>query len=86
MQWDFSGLLMLLNWPCNLSKAFDKIREKIYHAFVFEPLRTSYVKGGFIMPTYELVCEKCNKPFTLDIKVSEYEKKNSNAQNAKAAK
>jgi len=27
------------------------------------------------MPTYEFVCEKCDKPFTLIMKISEYEKK-----------
>ena len=27
------------------------------------------------MPTYEFVCENCDKPFTLVMKISEYEKK-----------
>ncbi|MGW8325797.1 MAG: FmdB family zinc ribbon protein, partial [Desulfobacterales bacterium] len=27
------------------------------------------------MPTYEFVCEKCKKSFTLMMKISEYEKK-----------
>jgi putative FmdB family regulatory protein len=27
------------------------------------------------MPVYEFMCEKCNKPFTLAIPVSEYGKK-----------
>ena len=27
------------------------------------------------MPTYEFVCEKCKKNFTLTIKVAEYDKK-----------
>lgn len=27
------------------------------------------------MPTYEFICEKCDKPFTLTMKLSEYEKK-----------
>jgi putative FmdB family regulatory protein len=27
------------------------------------------------MPTYEFSCEKCNKPFTLILSISEYEKK-----------
>ena len=27
------------------------------------------------MPTYEFVCEECNKPFTLIISIEEYEKK-----------
>lgn len=26
------------------------------------------------MPTYEFICEKCNKPFTLIMKIAEYEK------------
>jgi len=29
----------------------------------------------FPMPVYEFICEKCNKPFTLAIPVSEYGKK-----------
>lgn len=27
------------------------------------------------MPTYEFVCNKCGKPFTVTISLSEYEKK-----------
>ncbi|MBW1697313.1 MAG: zinc ribbon domain-containing protein [Deltaproteobacteria bacterium] len=27
------------------------------------------------MPVYDFVCEKCKKTFTLNLKVSEYEKK-----------
>ena len=27
------------------------------------------------MPTYEFICKECNKPFTLIISISEYEKK-----------
>lgn len=27
------------------------------------------------MPTYDFICEKCNKPFSLTLKISEYEKK-----------
>ena len=27
------------------------------------------------MPTYEFVCEKCNKTFTLTVAISDYEKK-----------
>ncbi|NQT56078.1 MAG: zinc ribbon domain-containing protein [Desulfobacteraceae bacterium] len=27
------------------------------------------------MPTYDFICEKCNKKFTLIISLSEYEKK-----------
>jgi len=26
------------------------------------------------MPTYEFVCQKCEKPFTLVVSISEYEK------------
>lgn len=26
------------------------------------------------MPVYEFLCEKCNKPFTLTMSISEYEK------------
>jgi len=32
------------------------------------------LQGEGIMPTYEFICEKCNKPFTLIMKISEYEK------------
>lgn len=32
-------------------------------------------EGGVKMPTYEFSCEKCKKPFTLVISLSEYEKK-----------
>ena len=41
------------------------------------------------MPSYEYVCLKCNKRFTLDMTISEYEKQNSiscphcNSQNVK---
>jgi len=27
------------------------------------------------MPTYDFVCEKCSKPFTVVLKLAEYEKK-----------
>ena len=27
------------------------------------------------MPTYEFMCEKCNKPFTLIMSIAEHEKK-----------
>ncbi|MEW6264234.1 MAG: zinc ribbon domain-containing protein [Thermodesulfobacteriota bacterium] len=27
------------------------------------------------MPTYEFICQKCEKPFTLTVSISEYEKK-----------
>jgi putative FmdB family regulatory protein len=27
------------------------------------------------MPTYEFECKKCNKPFSMTISISEYEKK-----------
>jgi putative FmdB family regulatory protein len=38
------------------------------------------------MPTYEFICEKCNKAFSLDIKVSEYEKKKFQCPNCKSGK
>ncbi len=28
-----------------------------------------------MMPTYEFLCEKCNKPFSLIMRVTEFEKK-----------
>jgi putative FmdB family regulatory protein len=38
------------------------------------------------MPTYEFVCQKCNKPFTLLMTVSEYEKKKFRCPSCKSAK
>lgn len=38
------------------------------------------------MPTHEFRCEKCNKPFTLNISVSEYEKKKVKCPKCKSAK
>lgn len=38
------------------------------------------------MPTYEFVCGKCNKPFTLLMTVSEYEKKKPRCPKCKSVK
>jgi putative FmdB family regulatory protein len=38
------------------------------------------------MPIYEFICEKCNTPFTLDIKVLEYEKKKFQCPKCKSGK
>jgi len=38
------------------------------------------------MPTYEFICEKCKKPFTLTIKVSEYEKRKFRCPKCKSSK
>ena len=38
------------------------------------------------MPTYEFLCEKCNKPFTLVQSISEYEKKNFKCPKCKGTK
>ncbi len=38
------------------------------------------------MPTYEFLCEKCNKPFTLSITVSEYEKGKFRCPKCKSSK
>lgn len=38
------------------------------------------------MPTYEFVCEKCQKPFTQVMKISEYEKKNFRCPKCKSKK
>jgi putative FmdB family regulatory protein len=38
------------------------------------------------MPIYEFICEKCNKPFTLVIKVLEYEKKEFQCPKCKSGK
>jgi putative FmdB family regulatory protein len=38
------------------------------------------------MPTYEFLCEKCKKSFTLILKLSEYEKKNYRCPKCKSKK
>ena len=38
------------------------------------------------MPIYEFICENCNKSFTLDIKVLEYEKRKFQCPKCKSAK
>jgi putative FmdB family regulatory protein len=38
------------------------------------------------MPTYEFVCEKCKKPFTLMMKIAEHEKKNFRCPKCKSKK
>lgn len=38
------------------------------------------------MPIYEFVCQKCNKPFTLFISISEHEKKNFECPECGSAK
>ncbi|UCF91481.1 MAG: zinc ribbon domain-containing protein [Desulfobacterales bacterium] len=38
------------------------------------------------MPTYEFICEKCHKPFTLLISISEYEKKKFRCPKCKSLK
>ncbi len=38
------------------------------------------------MPTYEFVCEKCKKPFTLILKIADYEKKNFSCPSCKSRK
>jgi len=43
--------------------------------FKFSALKGFILKEE-VMPTYEFICEKCKKPFTLIMKISEYEKKN----------
>jgi putative FmdB family regulatory protein len=43
-------------------------------------------KEVFAMPTYEFVCEKCNKTFTLTMRVSEYEKKKIQCPKCKGKK
>lgn len=36
------------------------------------------------MPTYEFVCEKCKKTFTLQLRLSEYEKRDFTCPNCKS--
>jgi putative FmdB family regulatory protein len=43
-------------------------------------------KGGMTMPTYEFVCEKCKKRFTLILKIAEYEKKDFRCPKCKSKK
>jgi putative FmdB family regulatory protein len=38
------------------------------------------------MPTYEFMCEKCNKPFTLILGISEYEKMKFRCPKCKSTK
>jgi putative FmdB family regulatory protein len=38
------------------------------------------------MPTYEFNCQKCNKPFTLTITISEYEKKKVRCPSCKSTR
>ncbi len=38
------------------------------------------------MPTYEFICEECKKPFSLILKLSEYEKKNFRCPNCNSTK
>ena len=38
------------------------------------------------MPVYEYLCEKCAKPFTIFITVSEYEKKNIRCPHCKSTR
>ena len=38
------------------------------------------------MPTYEFICEKCKKPFTVIMKISEYEKKKFQCPKCKSRK
>ena len=62
----------------------------------FQPQRTSTVElwqGASIlhiqevdMPIYEFMCEKCQKPFTLVLSISEYEKKGFRCPTCKSTK
>ena len=38
------------------------------------------------MPTYEFMCQKCKKPFTLVLSISEYEKDNFECPKCKSTK
>jgi len=38
------------------------------------------------MPSYEFICEKCNKPFSLIMSISEYEKKKFRCPNCKSTR
>jgi putative FmdB family regulatory protein len=43
-------------------------------------------KKGGSMPTYDFVCEKCKKAFTVTMKISEYEKKKFGCPKCKSRK
>jgi putative FmdB family regulatory protein len=38
------------------------------------------------MPTYEFVCERCKKPFSILMKISDYEKKKFSCPKCKSKK
>ncbi|NCO59066.1 MAG: zinc ribbon domain-containing protein [Deltaproteobacteria bacterium CG_4_8_14_3_um_filter_51_11] len=38
------------------------------------------------MPTYEFQCEKCNKPFSMTLSLTEYEKKGFRCPSCKSTK
>jgi len=38
------------------------------------------------MPTYEFICEKCKKPFTMIMKIAEYDKKKFQCPKCKSNK
>lgn len=38
------------------------------------------------MPTYEYQCQKCNKPFTLILSISEYDKKKPRCPKCKSTR
>jgi putative FmdB family regulatory protein len=40
-----------------------------------KPQPLDLLKRRCVMPTYEFLCEKCQKTFTVIISISEYEKK-----------
>jgi putative FmdB family regulatory protein len=46
----------------------------------------SHLSRRFAMPTYEFVCEKCNKPFTKTMSISDYEKKKHGCPKCKSKK
>ena len=63
----------------------DSIGKKTYDVYECEGLRHN-VERRSTMPTYEFICEKCSKPFTLTIKVSEYERKKFQCPKCKSGK
>jgi putative FmdB family regulatory protein len=57
----------------SLLEGLDMIREKNY--FFNGKLLIFKSRRRLAMPTYDFTCEKCNKAFTLTLKLAEYEKK-----------
>ena len=54
----------------------DVARREAHRLDEAQCLMSELTMEGLTMPTYEFMCQKCEKPFTLVMSISEYEKKN----------